>query len=132
VRAIQSLALTSLSLAVVVVGPCGCGLFGTRITRDDCERWTAHYREVAKKTLSKDFAKCGMSDKDLDEGGGFITKSCMNNVGQSYEKKDEQCYRDGASLADWKACNFGAATMFHGYENAISAQRGFLEDLCAK
>jgi hypothetical protein len=121
-----------LVLVVVVAAVCSCRLFGTRISREDCERWTAHYREVAKKTLSKDFVKCGMSDKDLDEGGGFITKSCMNNAGQPYEKKDEQCFRDGQSLEDWKACGFGAATMFHAYENAISAQRGFLEDLCAK
>lgn len=119
-------------LVPLVVALCACNLFGTRITRDDCERWTAHYREVAKKALAKDFTKCGMTDKDLDEGGGFITRSCTNNVGQPYGKKDEQCYRDGASLEDWKTCAFGAATMFHGYENAVSAQRGFLEDLCAK
>ena len=121
-------------LGLVSAVACGgsCKLFGTRITRDDCDTWTKHYQEVAKKVLHKDFAKCNMSEKDIEEGGGFILKSCQNNAGQPYEKKDEQCYRDGQSLEDWKACNFGPATMFHGFENAVSAQRGFLEDLCAK
>ena len=117
--------------SVVILGP-GCGLFGTRVTRDDCERRTDHYREVAKKVLAKDFGKCGMDAKDIDQGGAAITKSCTNNVGQKYEKKDEQCFRDGSSLEDWKSCGFGAASIFHGYENAVSLQRGFLEDLCAK
>ena len=116
----------------LVVGPGGCGLFGTRVTRDDCERWTAHYRDLAKKVLKKDFGKCGMNEKDIDQGGAAITKSCTNNAGQPYEKKDEQCFAAGNSLEDWKACGFGAATIFHGYENAVSLQHGFLEDLCAK
>jgi hypothetical protein len=117
---------------VALVNLGSCKLFGTRITREDCDVWTRHYKDVAKKVLAKDFVKCGMDDDDIEEGGGFILKSCQNNVGQPYDKKDEQCFHDGKSLDDWQKCSFGAATMFHGFENAIAAQRGFLEDLCAK
>ena len=121
-----------LALVGLVASPSACGLFGTRITRGDCDAWTTHYLDVAKRVLKNDFAKCGLSEKDIAQGGGSILKSCQNNAGQPYEKKDAQCYRDGSSLEDWKACGFGPATIFHGFENAVTAQRGFLEDLCAK
>lgn len=119
-------------LCGVVVFGASCGLVGKRTTASDCDTWTDHYKEVARKAMKKDYTKCNMDLKLVDKGIEDYHQSCRKHAGQKYEQKDADCYTQGKTYDDWIACNFARTSVFWGYQDAIQIQKDLLEELCAK
>lgn len=129
-----------LAALATLVAAAGCEMVPRKVTDDDCKQWNEHNAKVLKREFGEAIKRCdpglvGVMTKEMedgvDRGMRDDVENCRKQAAQGARviPKEVDCFLKGASLADWKACNFTMPTF---KTETMQTEIAKIDDYCTK